>query len=128
MMDRITRIIFGGKRIAPISKTNSYQRNRERFMGFMQWIKTFACLICGTRRKVDAAHTGEHAGWRKADDRTCLPLCHIAHHQYGPLSIHKLGRARFWEFHGLNPHELWRKFNGLYLQVDPNFVALEVAA
>ena len=121
------RLFFGRRWIRPRSKTNSYA-NRDRFPDFMEWIKTFACLICGTRRRIDAAHTGESAGWRKADDRTCLPLCHFAHHQYGPLSIHKLGRPRFWEFHGLDPRSLWAKFNGLYLQVNPNFAPLEIAA
>jgi hypothetical protein len=60
---------------------------RERDYAYMEWVKTQPCLLRG---KIDEAgrcsggwceadHAGERAGWRRAADRTCIPLC-ARHH------------------------------------------------
>ena len=51
-------------------------RNRK----YREFIGALPCLVCGTWRNVDAAHTGPHGISTKASDLTCLPLCHFKHH------------------------------------------------
>lgn len=70
-------------------RASSYRR-RERDLPFMAWIRRQACIVrvlppdpnrltpCGGR--VEADHLGDRALGRKADDRTCAPLC-AQHHR-----------------------------------------------
>lgn len=68
------------------SRRNSYAR-RPRDVAFMLWVKTQRCLLAGQpghvcEGVVEADHAGDigvRALGRKADDRTCLPLCQLAH-------------------------------------------------
>jgi hypothetical protein len=51
----------------------------------------------------EAAHVGDHAAYRRASDRTAIPLCGVAHHREGPESHHKLtAPGAFWKRHGLD--------------------------
>lgn len=90
---------------------------------YKAWIRTLPCICCvGWTRfeahvmdmrsaapfahvrqasRTEAAHVGDHAAYRLASDRTCIPLCAIEHHREGPDSHHKLSR-KFWAAHGLD--------------------------
>lgn len=54
----------------------------------MAWVKTQRCLLarqheagpCSRGAWSEADHAGERAGWRRADDDTCIPLC-ARHHR-----------------------------------------------
>lgn len=62
---------------------------RERDFAFMGWVKTQPCRLAkledaagrcgGTSSWSEADHAGERAGWRRADDDTCIPLCQLHH-------------------------------------------------
>lgn len=63
-------------------KRSAY-RSRERDTAFMLWVKTLPCMAeklspCGG--VIEADHTGGRGIGRKADDRTCIPLC-TRHHR-----------------------------------------------
>lgn len=63
--------------------------DRERDLAFMGWVKTQRCMLArepfagecsgGGWSWSEADHAGERAGWRRADDATCIPLCHRHH-------------------------------------------------
>ena len=71
---------------------------------YLAWIRTLRCLLCGTTRGVEAAHSGPHGLSQKAPDSSALPLCWHCHRE-GPQSYHKLGR-RFFAVNGLKPREI----------------------
>ena len=62
---------------------------RERDLAFMGWVKTLPCCLrrerdagpcsSGGRTWSEADHAGERAGFRRADDDTCIPLCSRHH-------------------------------------------------
>src|SRR5690606_35074481 len=66
-------------------------RSRERDYAFMGWVRRQPCIVrelppdlnritrCGGR--VEADHLGERALGRKADDRTCAPMCSQHHRE-----------------------------------------------
>lgn len=72
----------------------------------MGWIKTLPCAVCMRTASeyfaVDAHHAGPRGLRSKVSAYQCIPLCHVDHHQEGPLSYHKLGPARFEETHRLH--------------------------
>jgi len=57
--------------------------------------------VCGTRRAVEAAHTGPHGLSQKSSDLSAIPLC-ARHHRTGDDSYHKLGPRKFAEAHQLD--------------------------
>ena len=69
--------------------------------GYLQWIRTLPCSVCGTRRAVEAAHTGPHGLSQKSSDLSAIPLCG-RHHRTGDDSYHKLGPRKFAEVHRLD--------------------------
>lgn len=79
---------------------------RPRDWAFISWIKSQQCIACEARRSVSfgtvyAHHAGQRAFGRKADDRTCIPLCWRHHDRASSASIHTLGK-QFWVTYGLD--------------------------
>lgn len=50
---------------------------------YLQWIKRFPCVGCGTTRMVDPSHTGRHGYGQRADDLDALPMCRTCHIEFG---------------------------------------------
>ena len=46
---------------------------------YKRWIRSWPCLVCATRRQVEAAHTGPHGIGQKASDLQTVPLCKKHH-------------------------------------------------
>ena len=87
---------------------------RDRDPAYLAWIRTQPCATPDCRAGfVEAAHTGDRALGRKANDRNCIPLC-LFHHQTGPQSYHRLGRRRFEAVHKLDINALVRELNAWY--------------
>jgi hypothetical protein len=96
---------------------NSY-KNRPRDFAFMSWITTQTCCVCESQHqpqfsKSYAHHAGQRAFGRKADDRTCIPLCWRHHDRNSSASIHSLGK-RFWGVYGLDRGALIAEYNERY--------------
>lgn len=52
----------------------------ERSRKYLDWLKRFPCIACGTDRKPrDPAHIGMHGLSQKASDFDALPLCRACH-------------------------------------------------
>ncbi len=79
---------------------------------YLAFIRKQPCCVCGSRRGIEAAHTGPHALSRKSPDRDAIPLCRV-HHQGGNDSLHALGPWRFAEYHRLNIPAIVRRLNRL---------------
>lgn len=86
-------------------------RRRKRDLEYMCWIKRQPCIVCGTCRRVEAAHCGDHAGFRKGSDNETLPLC-VIHHRWegGQFSLHRLTDNQFWTYWNLNRGKLIAEF------------------
>jgi hypothetical protein len=76
---------------------------------YLAFIRTLPCAVCGTRRNIEAAHTGPRGLGQKAPDTSAIPLC-VKHHRTGSDSYHKLGR-RFAQYHRLDIQAIVRKLN-----------------
>ena len=108
------------------------RHQRERDQKHIDYVNKLPCCICGSTRRVEAAHLKmrkldigkEMPGMaEKADDRWVTPLCHY-HHQSGLLAQHKIGEQQFWfEVHGRNPFEicerLWIESGAAARALDP---------
>ncbi len=93
---------------------NTYRRGTPvRNEKYKKFVRGFACCVCGSTRRVEAAHQGPHGLSTKSDDMLCLPLC-VECHTAGPRSLHKLGPLEFARVHGLDVPALTRKFNSLF--------------
>lgn len=68
----------------------------------LAWIRTLPCAVCGTRFRVEAAHTGVRGLSQIADDRTAIPLCFRHHDRGQPHSYHKLGPVKFQALYSLD--------------------------
>lgn len=75
---------------------------------YRAFIRQFPCIVCGTRRDIEAAHFGPHGMSVKSCDSTCLPLC-FDHHQAAKDSYHKNAKD-FATIHNLNVEELQKMF------------------
>ena len=65
-------------------KRKTKHARRERDFDYMTWVKQQRCLLehegdCSG--VIEADHAGERAGFRRADDRTCISLCSHHHRQ-----------------------------------------------
>jgi hypothetical protein len=83
---------------------------RPRDFAYMAWITCQTCAVCESQHKPQfsksyAHHAGQRAFGRKADDRTCIPLCWKHHDRGSSVSIHSLGK-RFWGVYGLDRNRL----------------------
>ena len=77
---------------------------------YLAWIRTQPCCVCGSKRAVEASHTGPHGIGQKPPDSSAIPLC-ANHHRTGNDSYHRLGPRKFSEKHSLNIPALVRRFN-----------------
>src|SRR5438094_1944810 len=73
----------------------------QRDAKYLAWIRKQPCLVCGTRWRIEASHTGPRGLAQKSSDRSAIPLC-ARHHRTGDDSYHKLGPRKFSEVHQLN--------------------------
>jgi len=103
-------------RAKALVRTPGQRQPRERDPGYLAWLRRQPCVICGTRRKVEAAHVRAgypDAGWaptgmmQKPDDRRSVPLC-SAHHREGPDAQHRASERAWWSNHGIDPPDLCR--------------------
>ena len=79
---------------------------------YRAWIRTFPCVVCGSARRIEAAHTGAHGLGQKSDSMKCLPLCERCH-RTGPQAYHR-SAATFAEVHKLDIPNLIEQFNTLW--------------
>lgn len=91
---------------------------RPRDFAFMSFITCQTCAVCEAQHKPQfsksyAHHAGQRAFGRKADDRTCIPLCWRHHERASSASIHSLGK-RFWSTYGLDRNALIVEYNERY--------------
>ena len=68
---------------------------------YLSWIRTQPCCVCGSRRGIEASHTGPHGLSQKSPDSSAIPLC-AKHHRTGADSYHRLGPRKFSEMHNLD--------------------------
>lgn len=77
------------------TKRKTKYRQRQRDTDYMAWVRRQPCAakgmgVCSGRMEAD--HTGPRGLNQKADDRTCIPLCHKHHVQRTSFS----GPFRSW--------------------------------
>src|ERR1022692_3181067 len=77
---------------------------------YLAWIRTQPCLVCGSTRWTEAAHTGPHGLGQKSPDTSAVPLC-AKHHRTGNDSYHRLGPRQFGEVHCLDLAAIVRRLN-----------------
>jgi hypothetical protein len=72
------------------------------------------CVVCGSKRDVEAAHTGCDGGMsQKAGDYSCVPLCWTCH-TGGRSAYHRIGRRAFERINGITFEELVSELNRLW--------------
>ena len=77
---------------------------------YLAWIRTQPCCVCGTKRAIEASHTGPHGLGQKSPDSSAIPLC-PKHHRTGEDSYHRLGPRKFAQKHNLDIPAIVRKLN-----------------
>ena len=77
---------------------------------YLAWIRTQPCCVCGSKRAIDASHTGPHGSGHKSPDSSAMPLC-PKHHRTGDDSYHRLGPRKFAQKHNLDIPAIVRKLN-----------------
>jgi hypothetical protein len=77
---------------------------------YLGWIRTQPCLVCGSTRWIEAAHTGPHGLGQKSPDTSAVPLC-ANHHRTGNDSYHRLGPRKFAEVHNLDLAAIVQRLN-----------------
>jgi hypothetical protein len=77
---------------------------------YLAWIRTLACVVCGSTSGIEASHTGPHGLGQKSSDFSAIPLCY-RHHRTGKDSYHRLGPQKFSLLHDLNIPEIVRRLN-----------------
>ena len=82
----------------------------QRSRPYLAWIRTQPCCVCGSRRNIEASHTGPHGLGQKSPDSSVIPLCQ-RHHRTGKDSYHRLGPRRFSEAHNLDIPAIVRRLN-----------------
>lgn len=82
----------------------------QRSWRYLAWIRTQPCCVCGSRRGIEASHTGPHGLGQKSPDSSAIPLCR-RHHRTGKDSYHRLGPRRFSEVHDLDIPAIVRRLN-----------------
>lgn len=90
---------------------NRQRRKRKEEPEHLEFIRGCPCVICGSRRAVEAAHLRtanaryakpESGMQNKADDKWTLPLCHTHH-----MEQHDAGdEMAFWSRYGIDPFVL----------------------
>lgn len=88
-------------------------RPRLHDEGYLSFLRTKPCCICGRVGETEAAHIriGFRALGKKPDDKDATPLCAEHHRQQ-----HATNELLFWGHHRLNPFEiaalLYAEFGG----------------
>jgi hypothetical protein len=77
---------------------------------YLAWIRTQPCCVCGSKKAVEASHTGPHGIGQKSPDASAIPLC-AKHHRIGADSYHRLGPRKFSERHNLDIPAIVRRLN-----------------
>lgn len=105
-----------------------------RSQAYMAWVASLPCCVTGcTVAKRDAHHVRLgllQMGKRPPDNQT-VPLLHTLHIDQYTGALHRVGEAKFWTVHGIDPKALatglfnaWLKHSG----VERDEVALEFMA
>lgn len=81
-----------------------------RARSYLQFVRAQPCAVCGTTRRIEAAHTGPRGLGQKTSDFSSIPLC-VRHHRTGVDSLHASGPLRFSEIHGLDVPALVAELN-----------------
>jgi hypothetical protein len=89
------------------------ERDPQRSVKYLRYIRTCPCVVCGSNRHIEANHTGPHGLSAKSPDFECIPLC-AEHHRTGSHAYHRIGRAKFAEHHHLDIPALIQMFNSFY--------------
>lgn len=66
-----------------------------RSQAYMEWVRGWPCLACGTRIGIQAAHTGPHGIGTKSSDFRTVPLCAACH--LGTTGLDRIGPDNFEE-------------------------------
>jgi hypothetical protein len=82
----------------------------QRNPRYLAWIRTQPCCVCGSKKSVEASHTGPHGIGQKSPDTSVIPLC-AKHHRTGNDSYHRLGPRKFSEKHNLDIPAIVRRLN-----------------
>ena len=69
---------------------------------YLAFVRSLPCCVCGSRRSVEAHHTGPRGLSQKSSDYSAIPLCALLHHRGGRHSYHVLGRRAFEEHHKIS--------------------------
>jgi hypothetical protein len=77
---------------------------------YLAWIRTQTCCVCGSKRAIEAPHTGPHGIGQKSSDISAIPLC-VKHHRTGADNYHRLGPRKFSAKHGLDISAIVRRLN-----------------
>ena len=77
---------------------------------YLSWIRTQPCCVCGSKRAIEASHTGPRGIGQKSPDSSAIPLC-SKHHRTGADSYHRLGPRKFSEKHNLDIPAIVRRLN-----------------
>lgn len=79
--------------------------------GFLEFLHTKPCCVCGARKSIEAAHIrmGLTGLGRKPDDRCCTPLCSSCHRLQ-----HKADERTFWASFGKDPFAIAAKLYAEY--------------
>jgi hypothetical protein len=82
----------------------------QRNPRYLVWIRTQPCCVCGSRKGIEASHTGPHGIGQKSPDTSAIPLC-AKHHRTGNDSYHRLGPSKFSEKHNLDIPAIVHRLN-----------------
>jgi hypothetical protein len=83
---------------------------------YLDWIRTLPCAACGSRYRIEAAHTGSDGGMsQKPSDHSCVPLCGDCH-TAGRSAYHRIGKQEFERRNCLNLAALVRLLNRAWEQ------------
>lgn len=82
----------------------------QRSPRYLAWIRTQPCCVCGSKKFIEASHTGPHGIGQKSPDSSAIPLC-AKHHRTGNESYHRMGPRKFSEKHKLDIPAIVRRLN-----------------
>jgi len=77
---------------------------------YLAWTRTQPGCVCGSKKVIEASHTGPHGIGQKSPDSSAIPLC-AKHHRTGADSYHRLGPRKFSERHNLDIPAVVRRLN-----------------
>ena len=93
----------------PIYKAEKPVRDPQ----YLAMLRRLCCVVCGSYRRVEAAHFGPRGLSTRASDLDALPLC-LRCHQTGPNAYHVIGARRFVEYHRLDVRKHQERLREFY--------------